>query len=294
MPYLVLGGSQVAIGAAAIFARYALSGAPPLAVGAARLGVAALVLIVVAAVRRSSPPSVTTRQAMFLATAGIALAAHFGTWIASLDYTSVAISTLLVATSPVWTALYDAIVLGRPLTPPAVAAFVTGGAGTAAIVGFNRTAPPIGGHPALGACLALAGGIAIAAYFIVVREVRRELSTRTIVTHTYAWAAVTLGVAAVAAHQPLPAPNDTVAWGGILAMALVSQLLGHTALNASLRWFTPSAVSFATLIEPIVAAVLALLIFGERIAPLAIVGGAIVLVSIAVVLREEPTAIGKL
>jgi drug/metabolite transporter (DMT)-like permease len=228
------------------------------------------------------------RQAALLAAAGVALAAHFGTWIASLEYTSVAISTLLVATTPLWTALYDAIVLRRPLTLPATAAYVAGGAGTAAIVGFNRTMPPVAGHSVLGACLALAGSIAIAAYFITVREVRGELSTRTIVTHTYAWAAVVLVAAAALAHQPPPAPSDAVAWGGILAMALVSQLLGHTALNASLRWFTPSAVSFSSLVEPIVAAMLALALFGEQIAPLAIAGGAIVLLSIAVVLREEP------
>ncbi|MBV8149904.1 MAG: DMT family transporter [Candidatus Eremiobacteraeota bacterium] len=291
MPYLVLAGAQLAVGAAAIFARYALSGASPLAVAASRLDVAAIVLIVIAAVRRSSPPSVSMRQATFLAGAGVALAVHFGTWIGSLEYTSVAISTLLVATTPLWTALYDAVFLRRPLTLQAAAAFVTGGAGAAAIVGFNRTMPPVPGHTLLGACLALAGSLAIAAYFIAVREVRRELSTRTIVTHTYAWAGAALSLGAVIAHQAPPAASDTIAWGGILAMALVSQLLGHTALNASLRWFTPSAVSFSTLVEPVIAAVLALLVFGERIAPVAIVGGAIVLLSIAVVLHEEPTTI---
>jgi drug/metabolite transporter (DMT)-like permease len=254
------------------------------------LGVAALVLLAIAAAQPSSPILVTRRQAAFLAAAGVALAAHFGTWIASLEYTSVAISTLLVATTPCWTAAYDAIVLRRPLTVPAALAFVAGGGGTAAIVGFNRVVPPIGGHEALGALLALSGSIAIAAYFILVREVRHELGTRAIVTHTYAWAAVALGVAAAIARQSPPATTDAVAWAGILAMALVSQLLGHTALNASLRWFTPSAVSFASLVEPVVAAVLALIIFGEHLAPFAIVGGAIVLISIAVVLHEEPTA----
>jgi drug/metabolite transporter (DMT)-like permease len=70
-------------------------------------------------------------------------------------------------------------------------------------------------------------------------------------------------------------------------MALISQLLGHTAINASLRWFSPSAVSFATLLEPVIAAVLAFGIFGEAVPRLAVVGAAILLASIAVVLREE-------
>ena len=287
IPYLTLGAAQLAVGAAAIFARFALTGAQPLAVAAARLCIAALVLLLLS-LRAPSTWRVSPRNAFFLACAGLTLAVHFATWIASLQFTSVTVSTLLVATTPIWTAAYDAIVRKRPLTPLAALAFVTGGAGVAAVVGFNRTPPPIAHHETLGALLAIAGGVAIAAYFILVRDVRAQLDTRTIVTHTYGWAAVVLVAAAAFAHQSPPALADASAWGGIVAMALISQLLGHTALNASLRWFTPSAVSFSTLLEPVVAAVLALLIFGEAIAPLAVAGAVVLLISIAVVLREEP------
>jgi drug/metabolite transporter (DMT)-like permease len=94
-------------------------------------------------------------------------------------------------------------------------------------------------------------------------------------------------IGAAFAHQPPPNIHATAAWAGILAMAFISQLLGHTALNASLRWFTPSAISFTTLLEPVFAAVLALVVFGEAVTPLAILGGVVLLGSIAVVLREE-------
>jgi len=288
---LLLGAAQLAVGAAAIFARFALSGAPPLPVSAARLAIASIVLLVIGFVRAPKTLRVPARHAAILAAAGCALAVHFATWIASLQYTSVAISTLLVATTPIWTATYDAVVLRRPLTRRALAAFVAGGAGVCAVVGFNHTAAPIPGHDIAGALLALAGGMAIAAYFILVREVRADLGTRTIVTHTYTWAAIALVIVAAALRQPLPPASDTVAWGGIAAMALISQLLGHTAMNASLRWFTPSAVAFSTLLEPVVAAVLALLIFSEGVAPIAIAGAIVLLASIAVVLREEPMSV---
>jgi drug/metabolite transporter (DMT)-like permease len=261
-----------------------------LAVSATRLSIAALVLGIVAlARRRSGGTPLGARRNAILAVAGLVLAAHFATWIWSLEYTSVAVSTLLVATTPIWTALYDAIVLKRPLTWPAAAAFAAGGIGLWLVVGFNAVAPPVPDHAALGAALALGGSLAIAAYFVLVREVRASLDTRAIVTRTYGWAAIALVAAALVTRQPPPPLHDAAAWGGILAMALISQLLGHTALNASLRWFSPSAVSFSTLVEPAIAAVLALVIFGERLAPAAIAGGIVLLLAIGVVLREEPS-----
>jgi drug/metabolite transporter (DMT)-like permease len=285
----LLGGAQLAVGAAAIFARFALEGAAPLAVAASRLCIAAFVLLAIAAVRSRRRPHArpSRRQAILLAAAGVALACHFAGWIASLEYTTVAASTLLVASTPMWTALYDAIAHRRAPSWPVLAAFVIGGCGLLAIVGLGATPPPIAGHLLLGAMLAIAGSFAMAVYLILVRDVRGALDTRTIVTRTYAWAAVLLIVAAAIARQPPPTLNDAKAWGGILGMALISQLLGHTAINASLRWFSPSAVSFTNLIEPVAAAALALLIFGEALAPPAVAGGAILLAAIGIVLREE-------
>jgi len=287
-PYLVLVFAQIAVGAAAIFARFALTAAGPLAVSASRLTIAAVVLPALAAVRAPREQSATTpREKWILAAAGLALAIHFAAWIWSLEYTTVAISTLLVATAPVWTALYDAIARGLRLTALAWLSFAGGAIGLVMVVGFVAAPPPVPGHSILGALLAIAGAIGIAIYFILVREVRSSLGTRAIVTQTYAWAAVVLILATIAARQSPPPLTDGVAWGGIVAMALISQLLGHTAMNSALRWFSANAVAFTTLVEPVVAALLALAIFGERLTGFAIAGGLLVLGAIGVFIREE-------
>ncbi|MEO6913688.1 MAG: DMT family transporter [Candidatus Baltobacteraceae bacterium] len=287
-PYAVLGISQLAVGAAAIFARYALTGADPIAVSAARLVIASAVLLGIAAVRgdikrkRSTP-----KQRGILMAAGLCLAVHFVGWISSLEYTTVAVSTLLVTTTPIWTALYDTIFLKRALSHIGWTAFGAGAIGLLLVVGFAKSPPPIPGHGVLGAILALIGAFAIGAYWILVREVRDQFDTRAIVTRTYSWAALVLLAAALFAHQSPPPLHDSIAWGGILAMAIISQLIGHTALNASLRWFSPNAISFATVLEPVIAGILALIIFHESLNGVAICGGVIVLAAIAVVLSEE-------
>jgi drug/metabolite transporter (DMT)-like permease len=278
------------VGAAAIFARYALAGAPPLAVAAARLCIAAAILLIIALLHRNARGTATRAQRTILWIAGAALALHFATWIASLEYTTVAISTLLVSVTPFFTALYDGLVCKRRFPPIVPLAFAAGIAGLAMITSGHHSAPPHPGHAALGAALALAGSAAFATYLLLVREVRADLTTRTIVTITYSTAAIVLVVAAAAARDAPPSVHAYAAWGGILGMALISQLLGHTGMNAALRWFSPSVVSFSTLLEPVIAAVLAFLIFGETLGSLAIAGACLLLASIGAVLWIAPDA----
>lgn len=276
------------MGAAAIFARYALLGAGPLAVAALRLSLASAVLLGIGAIFRERAAPISRTHRSILIAAGVALALHFATWIASLEYTTVAVSTLLVSTSPLWTTLYDAVARGRrfPLVVPV--AFIGGIAGLALVTSSNHSPPPHPGHAVLGAALALGGSAAFAAYLLLVRDVRAALSTRAIVTTTYTTAAIVLVVAALVAHQPPPALSSDGAWGGILAMALISQLLGHTGMNAALRWFSPTAVSFSTLLEPVIAAALALVLFGETLSGAAIAGALLLLGSIGAILWIAP------
>lgn len=291
MRYGVLLLAQIAVGAAAIFARFALGGAGALAVSASRLTIAAVVLLIAGAALRvqddaTRVPKPRVDTVRFVC-AGIALAAHFALWIWSLEYIGVAVSTLLVATTPAWTALYDAIALKRMLSPAAIGAMVAGAAGMYYVVRDTWAQPPVPGHETLGALLAIGGAIAIGAYFLIVRTVRHSYGTRAIVTRTYGSAAVVLLVAAAIAHQPPPPVHDARAWLGILGMALISQLVGHTALNAALRWFSPSAVAFTSLLEPVCAALLALAIFGERLGIWAVAGAIVLLGAVAVFLRED-------
>ena len=290
VPYVRLGAAQIAIGAAAIFARYALGGAGPLAVSALRLSIATLVLLaIVRGLRR-----ISLQRELAFAIAGLLLALHFATWIASLVYTSVAVSTLLVTTTPLWTELFDVVRNRRAPSRSFSLALALGSVGVALVASGHTGKPPVAGHEVLGDILALTGAFAIGAYLLVVREaiVDRNgvrLATRQLVVRTYGWASLALIVASAFAHQGPPPLSDAIAWGGIAAMALISQLLGHTALNASLASFTPSIVALSTLCEPVVAAVFAAVLFAEPVGWATAAGGACVLGAGAIVVRTSNT-----
>ncbi len=271
---------QIAVGAAAIFARYALTGAGPLAVSALRLAIAAAIVGSIAFVlgRYRERELASERR---LALAGIILAAHFATWISSLRFASVTISTLLVCSAPIWTEAY-AVLRARRARPDVILSIAAALIGVAIVVGI-----PTGENKPLGLALAVAGAWAWAAYLIVVRGVDRSYDSLAIVGRTYPLAAALLGVAALLAGQAPPPFADATAWGGIVAMALISQLFGHTALNIAVRTLSPTLVATTTLLEPLIAAVLAAILFSERLAPSAAIGAFVILAAIALAIRAE-------
>ncbi len=292
MPYFRLLGAQLAVGAAAIFARFALTGAGPVAVSAWRLALAAVPFAALAVLRGGGVRPGARREAA-LAVAGGALALHFAAWIASLMYAPVGISTLLVCTSPLWTGAFEAVRSRRmPRALYALGAALAI-AGIAAIVSQRDAPAPEPGHGGLGAALALTGGFALAVYFLLVRAYGSApidgpaLSTGATVARTYGWAATTLLAASALLHQPPPAAGDWRAWGGIVAMAVVSQGVGHTAMNAALRDFRPNVVALSTLLEPPIAALLAIAVFRETLSPQIVAGAVAVLAGVALALRDE-------
>ena len=109
--YAALALGVVVVSSSSILTRYAQgAGAPSLSIAAVRLVLAALVLTPFAIARRSAEVRSMSRNDVLLGlAAGALLATHFATWITSLAYTSVASSTALVATNPVWIAVASVV-----------------------------------------------------------------------------------------------------------------------------------------------------------------------------------------
>lgn len=223
------------------------------------------------------------REGRLAALSGLFLAAHFGTWVPSLSFTSVASSVALVATQPAWAALI-ARWRGEHVPRAAWLGIATAMAGTVLLTGIDLS---ISARALVGDLLAVAGGALAAAYVTVGAEVRRTVSTAVYALACYAVAGAVLLVVCGAGGQAL-AGYDATTWWLLVGLVVGPQLLGHTLVNRVLRTTSPMVVSVAILFEIVGSALLAWVFFDE-VPPLSAVPAALLIAGgVVLVVRAEP------
>jgi len=287
-PFLVLGAGVSVVSFAAILIRFAQAeGAPSLAIAAVRLAVAAAVLTPFA-LFRSGPEiyRLRRRELGLCMLSGAFLAAHFWAWITSLEHTSVASSTALVTTNPLWVALISAIVLRERPGGNALTGVVLTLAGSMLVFAADSGRISDGMSPLFGNALALVGALAASGYLLVGRALRARVSLTAYIWLAYSAAAVLLVSAATFSGISVGALPGA-AWIFMLALALGPQLIGHTTFNWALRRLTATFVAIAILGEPVGSALLAYFFFGEQFGTLQFVGFVLLLLGIFVAAREE-------
>ncbi|NEO25893.1 MAG: DMT family transporter [Kamptonema sp. SIO4C4] len=283
---LVLGVGVFAVSTAAIFIRLAMQDAQMQGVGFS-LFVAATRLLFAAGVLlpawRTVRKTQVSRQAWgYAVAAGIVLAVHFATWITSLSFTSIAASTTLVTTNPVWVAILAWWWFGERLSKLSILGVILSLAGGGLIAWGGADGASVGSNPLLGDGLALVGAWCVSLYLLLGREAQRQgLGTGSYVVVAYTVAALVL--------LPLPFFWGTAYWGYpgtvywyILLMALISQVLGHTTFNWAVRWISPTFVTLGILFEPVGSSGLGFLLFGEVPGVWVLVGAVVLLLGVAI------------
>ncbi|GAA2723430.1 DMT family transporter [Streptomyces luteosporeus] len=222
------------------------------------------------------------RVAAAAVAAGALLAVHFGAWLPSLQMTSVASSTALVTTTPVWTTLLLRV---RGHRPPALvwAGTAVAFAGVLMLTGVDLS---LSARALAGDALALAGGMAGAGYVLLGAEVRRTLST---VAYTYVCYATTtvllLGACLVGGVRLGGYSGGT--WLKLALLTVAAQLLGHSLFNRVVKGLGPSVTSTAILLETPGAALIAAVWLGQRPPVVAYPALAVILTGLALVVMGD-------
>lgn len=281
-PLLVLAVACVSLGS--ILIRWA--GAPAPAVAFYRIFFAAAAVAPFAArdaVR--TLPHLGRAHLLALVGAGLSLALHFATWIASLSHTTVAASVLLVNTAPVFTIVFSAIFLRERTEARVLVAIAVALAGAALIAVGDWSGEA---QSLRGVLLALAGAVTLSLYHVAGRGLRAALPLGPYLLAVWSVAALALAGFAAAAGVPFGGyPPRTVLL--FLALALVPTVAGHGLVNRSLRHFPAPTVGLFLLGEPLFASLLAYAAFGEAPGGWTVAGGALVLLALVAVVGDRRT-----
>ncbi len=258
--------------------------APPLIIAAYRLTLATLVLIPFTLPRMLREFRLLGRQEILPSLlAGLFLCFHFALWVTSLKYTSVASSVIFVTTNPIFVALASTFFLGERLSAALLLSILVAILG-GVIIGWGDW--DRGLQNLYGDFLALLGAIMATGYLLVGRRVRQKMDLSGYVTLVYGMAAVLLVLLALIRGDAFfNYPPKTYLL--FFLLALVPQLIGHTAMNWALKFFSATLVAVWILGEPIGATILAFLILGEPLSKNLVWGGPLVLLGIYLSAREE-------
>lgn len=257
---------------------YAAAPAPALTVAAGRICLAAVLLCLVAGPSLMRVLRLPRRELFLIVIAGVLLGAHFGVWITSLYFTSTAASVALVATQPVFAAIFGHLLLKDRVTRREGFGIAIAAAGCAGLAGGDMS---VSTNALIGDGLALLGAATAAGYLVVGRRLRVAIPLTPYLAAVNVVAAISLMIAALIAGVPFLG-FETEVYAAIVVCAVLPSIVGHTLLNWSVRRIPAHLVTLAILGEPVGASLLTWIFFAE-VPPLhAVGGGVLILLGIAV------------
>lgn len=207
---------------------------------------------------------------------GVFLAIHFAFWFESLKQTTVASASTIVSTEVIWVALGYCLVLKGKLSWKALAAIGVSCFGSMLIAWSDSGT---GGSHLYGDFLALMAALAVAVYVLLGRVVQEKVSTTVYTYVVYTACGLVLVGLCMAQGNSLVGFGPNPILVGLL-LAVFSTILGHSIFSWCLKFFTPSFVSAAKLMEPVVSSFLAVFLFREIPAALQLLGGGLIIMGL--------------
>jgi drug/metabolite transporter (DMT)-like permease len=275
--YVALAVGLLGIGWSAILVR--LSGVSGSTSAFYRMAIAQLVFVPWRLVA-PSPATRPSRGAVIAAVAaGIAFAVYLALFNTAIMRTSVGNATLLGVNAPIFVALGAWMFFAQRPTVAFWSGFALSFTGMVAIVGTDVIRHPVLG---VGDAMAVGGAIAYAVYLLYLQRSRRDMDALTFSALSGVVASVTLLLICLGIGTPLRG-FSTESWAALIALALVTQVVGHMCVAYSLGRIPASVASVVLLGQAPITVILAVPVLHERVTAAQLVGGVLVLTGIAVV-----------
>lgn len=280
-PILPLIVGMVAISFAPIFVKY--SNAPVSVQGMYRMLFTFLLMLPFGRKQLPAARTVSARNWIFLTLAGFFLALHFILWMESLNYTSIASSTIILSLEPVLVMAGAYFIYKDKANRFAVIGMLVALVGAAGIgfgdIGLSREA-------FYGDVLSLLGTVAVAVNMLLAKKIMEQVPSYLYSLIVFGITFLFFGLYNVALGIPMtgyPAKE----WIVFLLLAIVPTVFGHLVFNWLLQYVKAATVSMSVLAEPVGSSILGIFIFGEWISGSQLAFGGLVIVGLLVYLRSE-------
>ena len=296
--WLILSVAVIAVSSAGIVLQQ-MSEVPPILRASWRMQGTALILLpgFLYQLSRNSDFELNRNDAKLILASSLFLAVHFGSWVWSLDNTSLVHSLLFVNTHPLVVVAVMPF-LGEVVRRGHIRGVALGfGGATISLMDLGD-----GGQVSLvGDFAAFVGAVTVVGYILVGRQLR---SKRGMPIFIYAFpvtlaAGIWLSFATVlfegTTFSSMEPSGSLFGWSDpiwivwIAYLSLGPGLCGHTGVNTVLRWISPIVVSIAMLMEPVLGAIIGWLWTDEVVLGLPTVLGGLMMMAgaITVTLQER-------
>jgi drug/metabolite transporter (DMT)-like permease len=285
LSYLALVVGIITLGFSAIFVRWAEAPGP--VTSFYRMAIAVVILAWPFWRRMQKLGWVPWREIGVAVFGGFLFAGDLALWTTGVVFSGATNPTLLANTAPLWVGLGALLFFRERLPAPFWAGLILAMAGAAVILGLDALREVSLG---LGTLMGLLAGVFYGGYFLVTQRGRQQLDSLTYTWIAAASSSVFLFLLVAGLRQPFTGyPVHT--YTNFLALGLLVQVFGYLAISYALGHLPASLVAPIMLGQPVVTAVLAGPLLGEKLGPLQIMGGVAVLAGVYIVHRSRQATV---
>lgn len=278
---LLLTISIIAISFAAIFVKW--SDAPATIISMYRMYLACFLLLPMVWMKREEFIKLSKKDWMTLFLAGIFLALHFALWFGSLKLTTVASSTIILSLQPI-VALLGGFLIYKERT--SISTLMTIGISIIGVVMVGWGDVGLSSKSVIiGDILSFLSVIAIVGYLLIGQNQVKKISHWIYSFCVFLFAGFTLNIYNLIIGVPIGG-YDTREWGIFLLLAIFPTI-AHVIYNLLLNYVNTTTVSMSILGEPVGATILAVILLGEHVIGLQVVGGCFVLLGVFLFLIQQ-------
>lgn len=283
LSYFILFFGVFALSTSAIFVK--LADAPAAIIAFYRLLFATVILLPLLLFNkrnRNELKTLSKKQWGFGFLSGLFLAAHYVLWFESLQYTSVASSTVIVTLQPLFSMIGGYFLFKERFTKGAVIGCLIAISGSI-VIGWQDF--QISGDALYGDILAFMAAGIVTAYFFISQHIRKDLSLIPYSIISYGSSACFLGIFACMQQQSF-IHYATQTWLSFIGLAFIATILGQTIFNWLLKWMSATVISMSILGETIGTCILAYFILSEIITLQQALGISIIFIGLALFLLQ--------